>query len=311
MLTEKKYNLVLVPHKESNQRPDFEQIASYIEKNAPDIQVFIVEDIEENKAIDKFLKKEPTLVFSIFRLKHLKQLTGTIYEGSIVSKYEELLMMKRMDLPVPRMALLSVGNKPNLDDFGDYIVMKPARGRQGADVKIVKKSKVKWKKPKTEAASRSHQWILQEFIYTGEWPTSYRVTTLFGKVLFSLKIEANRNKIPLKSRNDFKNGGGTIVSSGKGCSFSLDYDEEIIALGEKAHAAFPLVPLIGCDIVRDVEDGKLYIVEANSMGLVWHFNSPIGRSSQKHSNISFESQFDGINKSAEILIQKTRSLTLS
>ncbi|MEP0987524.1 hypothetical protein [Ekhidna sp.] len=307
----KKYNLVLVPHTKSNQRQDFEKIAIYIEKNAPDIQLFIVEDIEENKVIDKFLRKKPTLVFSIFRLKHLKQLSGTIYEGSTVSKYEELLMMERMDLPVPRMALLSVGNKPDLGDFGDYIVMKPARGRQGADVKIVKKTKVKWKRPKTEAASRSHQWILQEFIYTGEWPTSYRVTTLFGKVLFSLKIEADRNKIPLKSKEAFKNGGGSIVSSGKGCSFSLDYNEEIIALGEKAHTAFPSVPLIGCDIVRDIEDGELYIVEANSMGLVWHFNSPIGISSQKHSNISFESQFDGINKAAQILIQKTRSLTLS
>ncbi|MBL6445769.1 ATP-grasp domain-containing protein [Fulvivirga sp. 29W222] len=310
MILSRKYNLVLVPHIYSNQTDDFNRIAKYIETNTEDIKVFVLEDTEENLAVGDELKGKPTLVFAIFPLQHLDELPGTIYQGSRMDKYDEIRALRCNDLPVPFTRILSKNYRPDMNEFGDYVVMKPVRGLQGADVRIVKNSKVKWREPKTKAADHTQMWVIQDFIYTGKWPVSYRVTSLFGEVLFSVKIEADKSRQPLESADSFKDFGGSIVSTGKGCDFTLSYDEDIIGLGEEAHKkAFPDVPLIGCDIVKDPNTGEIYIIEVNSLGLVWHFSSPMGISSQKHSNINYESQFQGIDKAADILIRKTRSLS--
>lgn len=54
-------------------------------------------------------------------------------------------------------------------------------------------------------------------------------------------------------RYDFKGdehgGGMSIVSSGKGCSFTLHQDKEVIGLAERAHSALPNIPLLGVDII--------------------------------------------------------------
>jgi len=98
----------------------------------------------------------------------------------------------------------------------------------------------------------------------------------------------------------------SICSSGKGCKFELCNDREVIALGERVHQAFPENPLLGIDIVRDQPSGKLYVIEVNSCGQVWHFNSPPGQNAQAEFYLDFESQFDGIRKAAAILIEQTR-----
>ena len=89
---------------------------------------------------------------------------------------------------------------------------------------------------------------------------------------------------------------------------ALNYDEEIIRLGEAAAAAFPDIPLLGFDIVREVPSGKLYILEANALGYVWHFSSPMGLQFQRENNFNLESQFDGLRKAAHILADKTQEL---
>lgn len=100
--------------------------------------------------------------------------------------------------------------------------------------------------------------------------------------------------------------GVSIVASGKGCEFTLNYDEEVIRLGEAAHSAFPDIPLLGADIVREVPSGKLYILEVNAIGYIWHFSSSMGISFQNQFNFNLESQFDGLTKAAHILATKTQ-----
>ena len=54
-------------------------------------------------------------------------------------------------------------------------------------------------------------------------------------------------------------------------------DPEIIALGERAHKAFPESPVIGVDIIRHSQSGRLYMLETNPHGAVWHFSSTLGK----------------------------------
>ena len=73
-------------------------------------------------------------------------------------------------------------------------------------------------------------------------------------------------------------------------------------MAERAHAAFPDIPLLGFDIIREVPSGKLYVLEANAIGYVWNFHS---RQAANY-GFSFEEQFDGARKAAYVLAEKTQ-----
>lgn len=129
----------------------------------------------------------------------------------------------------------------------------------------------------TLVAGVSASLILQQFVYTGPRPVSYRVCTLFGKALHSKKYESSDDRLnlagPAALQNDFGRGGVSIVASARGSRVEPNYDEEIIRFAEAAHAAFPEIPLLGFDIVRETPSGKLFVLEANALGYVWYFHA--------------------------------------
>jgi hypothetical protein len=96
--------------------------------------------------------------------------------------------------------------------------------------------------------------------------------------------------------------GFSISASARGGSNELSFDEDVIRLAERAHAAFPDIPLLGFDIIREVPSGKLYVLEANAIGYVWNFHS---RQAENY-GFSFEEQFDGARKAAYVLAEKTQ-----
>jgi len=128
------------------------------------------------------------------------------------------------------------------------------------------------------------------------------VTSLFGECLWSERIEASNKRAPQIDKG--KGVSGTIVSSSKDSVYKLNYDEEIIQFGLAAHRAFPKIPLLGIDVIRDANTGKLYVTEVNASGYVWHFTSPKGLQTQAQFGYRLESQFDGRRKAAGILARK-------
>jgi hypothetical protein len=90
---------------------------------------------------------------------------------------------------------------------------------------------------------------------------------------------------------------------------TLAWDADIIALCEAAHgAAFPEIPLLGFDVVRDAETGALYILECHAHGPTWPFSSDASLGIQQASGVDFLSQFDGLRRCAEILAEATPRL---
>ena len=301
-------NLVLVTDHGMDLEDDYRRIAGYIRDEARDVVPIILPRARLSRWQRLILAARPTLAFSPGSFGRPRFFRGTRRHGEQLRKSEEYAVLDNAGIPVPRWLLLTRASTPDLSEFGPYVVMKPDRGYRGAEVKIRRRGRVRWKRPADHHGIES-DWIVQEFIYTGRWPVSYRVTTLFGHVIHAWRAEASRSRAPLSGRYDFGLGGGhSIVSSHRGCTFSLEYEEDILDIARRAAAAMPRIPLLGVDVVRDADTGRLFVLELNSSGYVWHFSSKAGVSIQQDFDLDLESQFDGIRKSAMILLSETRRL---
>jgi amino acid adenylation domain-containing protein len=285
----------------------FHRLAKYVSELDSSIEVELVYDAP---AVQARLPLRPTLIFSPALIRHFRSDRGRVFCGYPMSKSDEYTALAKAGVSVPDWGLLTETEIPNLSQFDDYVVRKPDYGGRGAKVAITRKSRLKWKPITTRVLGESQALLIQKFIYTGLRPVSYRVKTLFGKVLYSTKCTANDSLPELYGPNDFRSGKGptkdgvSIVATARGCQISLNYDDEIIRLGESAHAAFPEIPLLGFDIVRELPSGKLYVLEANAIGYIWNFNS---RTAEEF-GLSIEEQFDGVRKAAFVLAAKTQEV---
>jgi glutathione synthase/RimK-type ligase-like ATP-grasp enzyme len=88
---------------------------------------------------------------------------------------------------------------------------------------------------------------------------------------------------------------------------SVCNDPEIIALGERAHRAFPECPVLGVDIVRESQSGRLYVLEVNPHGAVWHLSSENSKTYDPQFIRELYAQFNALELAADLLIQKTRA----
>jgi hypothetical protein len=182
-------------------------------------------------------------------------------------------------------------------------------GRRGAQVRIRKATRLRYASPDSLPEGhygRDGPMIAQRFIYTGEWPTSYRVVTLFGKVLLCYRQVSPGRGHPLKGRWTFKDTGGiSIVSNTMDMVVEFATDADVIALAERAHRdAFHDFPMLSFDIIRDAETGAVYVLECHAQGS-WLFTAEIGVGIERANNIDFRSQFDPLEKAAHILAQET------
>lgn len=301
-----RWNLVLV------RRPgyrhmidDFQKIARHCRAIDPNIRPLLNIDSPWGALRAIGAIRRPTLVFSPRRMLFYHPLRGTVRAGKLLAKSEEYRRLENAGIAVPPWRLMTRSHAPDVSGLGRYIVSKPDYGGRGADVKIRRASRLRWSPPNTPIRFSSRSGVIvQQFVYTGRWPVSYRVGTLFGRAIYSWRAEASRHRRPLESLDDFS--GISIVSSHPGCSFFLNHDPETIALAEQAHRAFPDIPLLGIDILREEPSGRLFVIEVNATGDVWHLSSGVGKSIQQWAGFDLQSQFGGLRRVAEILVDATR-----
>ncbi len=300
-------HLFLVSQPEVNERADFDELGRWVSEHDPGVSVQIVEDAPAHGLV---APPVPTLTVSPAPVRWFRPPRGPLLQGQHLAKSEEYGALAAAGIRVPRWKLVTATDRPAVDDLGAYVVVKPDRGARGAEVRIVRAGNVHWSPPRTTLARGSGgvlaRLLVQEFIYTGPWPVSYRVATLFGHALFCSRTEASRTRKPLAGRGDFRGDASSIVSTGKGCSFTLVDEADIVELAERAHSTFPDLPLLGVDILRDYDSGALYVVEVNSLGYSWHFSSPSGRAIQAQFGLDFDAQWGGRRKAARVLAQVTR-----
>ncbi|HUH94709.1 MAG TPA: non-ribosomal peptide synthetase [Casimicrobiaceae bacterium] len=285
-------------------RESFERAAGMVSEFDPAVRTRVVAD---TPGWDVGLPLQPSLVVSPGLLRHRPAMPAHVCCGYPLAKSEEYRILERAGVPVPHWVTLEEGKEPDLSRFGRYVVRKPDYGAKGAEIRIVRRNRVRWRSVVTSAAGPSPRLLVQEFVYTGLWPVSYRVNTLFGRVLYSLTITGNQSRPALKGPEDFdaRGDGGqavSIVANARDSTAAVCMDAEIIALGEHAAGAFPDVPLLGVDILRNVLTGQLLVTEVNSLGHNWNFGPAFFRAFR----VDIERQFNGLRKAAYILAEETQ-----
>lgn len=297
-------NLVLMLSQYGD-RESFERLARHVEDFDQSITTALVED-EPHVAID--LPARPTLIVSAASIRHLPEIPGRVFCGSPLSKSEESERLEAAGIPVPPWVRIEEGQSPDLEGLGEYVVRKPDYGAKGAEVRIVRRDRVRWRRVETSTGGPSPALIIQEFVYTGPWPVSYRVNTLFGRALFAIRLTGRTDRPPLHERFGFGSlESGTsvsIVANARDSRVDFCDNAEIIRLGERAHSAFPEIPLLGVDILQDADTGRLFVIEVNALGYNWNLT----HSFREEFRLDIDAQFDGVRKAAYVLAEQTQRL---
>lgn len=304
-------NLILVHQETKQDRTDFEEIARRIAAQAPEIAVFIVDTKDPTLAGPDLDVASPTLTVSPMPLKRFVPARGAVCQGYEHAKGEQYRRLAEIGVAVPPWIRVEPGISLDPAQWGPYVVVKPEMGRKGAEIFIQRAGRVRYRPPDSypeDHPVRKAPLIAQRFIYTGRWPVNYRVVTLFGATLMCWRCEAQHSYAPLNSRWDFKEKGGiSVVSNKRNSRYELSFDQDVIALAARSHAAFPAQPLLGTDIVRDADTGLLYVIECNPRGDAWLISSDMGRLIEQANGLDFGRQFGALEIAADVLIRETRA----
>ena len=241
----------------------------------------------------------PTTVVSFCLLRWFNPPWARVWSQVDLDKIQEYRVLEHAGLPVPKWEPLTEGAEPDLSSFGEHVVVKPASGIRGALVRVMRRNKVRWERQEIRCFNVvSEAMVVQEYVHTGPRPVSFRVATVFGEPIYALRITASRNRPPITFNGT--NGsrafdGKTIVASSKGCTMDEEVPQEVVELARRAHTAFPTVPVLGSDIVRDCRTGQLYVLEVNAVGSAFHLDSIRARQFKEQFGIDLSLQFGGVN----------------
>lgn len=307
----RKINLAFYCYPKKGAVPDFTEVARRIETQTEDIaaKVFVTNASLRTLFGSSALCSRPTVTIEMDRIKFSKILRGYRLRHRLIGKIAEAEALAKVGVPVPRTVLIEPDTVLDPAEWGPYTVVKPNIGKRGAFVWVHRTSRIRYKDPMSFPADHygRNGMIAQRFIYTGRYPIAHRILTYFGRVILAIRYDGRRDRRPLEGPEDFsKNGGHNIVAAAMGCQIIQIDDPDILGLARRAHSAFPEVPSLGVDIIREAETGKLFVLETNPYGDSWSLTSNGGANMQKQFNLDFHAQFNALDLITEASIEMAR-----
>lgn len=307
----KKCRILIILTRKALHAPDFERIGQYIGELDDRVQLRVVRDVPHTW-LRPCVWSRPTFAVALGRVSWFHPMRGSLCQCWPLGKIGEYRRLEAAGLPVAPWTILREGEAPDLSCFGPVVVVKPAHGARGTDVRLMRTEEVRYEPPNHRAARFSRDLIVQRLIHTGPWPSYYRVTTFFGQTLLANLRQTDPSRPPVPHPNELRDRKTSFEATAvypyrDTRRISLVNNAEVIALAEQAHqTAFSDIPLLGVDIMREQETGKLFISEVNSAGGTWAFSTPTGQMTQQKFGFRYEAQFDGFRKAARILLEQAR-----
>jgi hypothetical protein len=303
-------NLVLVHEPHVQDRADLEAIARAVHAMAPDIEVFIAANDLSSSTTRRQASRRPTLVYSPTELRDFQPLRGKVYAGRLIGKDVQLRRMSEAGLPVPDFAVLRDGFDLDPARFGPIALLKPtgssSHGRGMVMVRTARLAGDRWRAHPLLRAEAGSPLMVQRFIDTGRCPRHYRVLTLFGEPIFGFQAVSTVPRPDLDASDQALAAGPLMAKHGQR-RLVVPVEQDVLDLSRRTFNAIPEVALHGCDIIRESETGKLFVLEINPGGNTWSFSSawaPQLRTELSMPDLS--TQFDAWNTCARVLVERTR-----
>ncbi|QIG51866.1 hypothetical protein G5V57_31680 [Nordella sp. HKS 07] len=304
-------HLTLVHNPELFSVGDYTTIAEEIRARCDDIKVFIYPDAPLVRPRAN-LTAHPLMTFCPSVLQHFKAPRGRVFCGQSIGKDEQLRLLAKGGVRVPRW----VYSRPNLRlseyDWGPYVIVKPIRfgyATKGQGIELARTDQYKHVSPAmmTLQGRTASNMIVQQFIDSGEYAEDYRVVTIFGSVLYALRRKSMiRLRRPDGDVTRTTEGVVSNASAGGGRDVTFCHDKDILAFASACYRAIPQVPFQAVDIRREAKGGRLYCFEINPGGHTWNFSSARTQRVPTIEGIRREDQFGAWAIAADTLIEKTR-----
>ncbi|MDB5571146.1 MAG: hypothetical protein JWN93_2329 [Hyphomicrobiales bacterium] len=299
-------NLVLVHQPGAQALEDFLRIGALVSARAPDIETLIASNDTASSVTRKKASRRPSLVFSPLYLRWFAPTRGKVYAGRLIPKDEQLRVMAQAGVRVPRSELLGTGWRR--ETFGELAVVKPTsiQSSKGVGVRLARTSDLE-ALIASGGAAPEEQTLVQQFIDTGEHPSYYRVFTCFGRPVLAYRNTA-LHKRPDLSRVDDLLASAITVRRATGQKKELVFEDDVLSLAARIHAAFPDVPWQACDIVREAATGELYALEINPGGNTWVFSrESTPEVIRELGGYDLQQQFNAFETIADELVRRTRA----
>ena len=321
-------NLVLI-HRGPEYVRDFEDISRRISAIDPGISVTAVSPRVQS-VMDDAEWRLPTLTVA-FLAKFVAEIRrGPVLMNHQIHKPGQHRIFAEAGLPSPPIALFTPGLKLDPFLFGEFVVLKPIDPKFasfGRGVQLFRRRRIEtmgWNDfPRDHVIHRDHNgFIVQRFIDIGAMIPIYRVLTLFGVPLYCWLA---REKVPRPpvAGTDAEIEQLRITNTGDFRERLRCNDEDVLELARRVGDAFPSIPLLGMDILREERTGRLFILECNPGGNTWHFSSKLtagirrqmggaslvgDRKGELLGRQLLIDQFGAFDRAAEVLVRKTRQL---
>jgi hypothetical protein len=302
-------NLVLVHEPGVLDWADLDAIAREVHALAPDIEVFVASNDVRSSTTRKLAAGRPTLIYSPTVLRQFQPSRGKVYAGALITKDVQLRRLAEAGVPVPDFAILAAEDVFDSDRFGPIVMFKPSgftsHGRGMVMVRVHELAGSRWREhPAAREADRPM--IVQTLIDTGEYPSHYRVLTLFGEPIFAFRAMSIVARPPLDAPSDVLAAGPFMAKHGQR-RLIVPVEDDVLHLARQTFGAISEVALHGCDIIREASTGRLYVLEINPGGNTWSFSSPWAALLRSELNLQdLSTQFDAWKTCARILVERTR-----
>jgi hypothetical protein len=294
---------------------DFKDIAQRIEKIAPDIHVRVFHPYRFADLPDS-IWKNPTLLINLMLSKDLKMVRGAALLSRLLPKLQQDEMFRLGGIRTPKTVKYEIGMRLDPAIWGDLVLMKPLPlhlTSKNVSIQVFRTHRLSHMAAEDFPSSHlvlSTPMLIQEFVDSGPFLEKYRALTLCGEVLYIAQSK-NIKPRPDLSAPDDELESGTFHADGS----NMEYGQypEIHEFARKMASAFPAIPLLGCDIIRDIHTGELYALEVNAGGNVWHFSSRIQAERRARYPESLQirhEQYGAFDVAAKALIRATRRMAV-
>lgn len=294
---------------------DFKDIAQRIGKIAPEIKTHVFHPYRFSELLPT-VWEHPTLLVNLTLSEPLKMPRGATLLSRPLSKLQQFEMFRIAGIRTPLTAKYETGMAIDRKVWGEFILMKPMPlhlTSKKMGIQVFRTSRLSGMTASYFAADHlvhSTEMLIQQFVDTGPHLEKYRALTLCGEVLYIARSTNEQERPELSSPDDVIEAGN-FRSDGSHVAYG--HYPEVHEFARRLVAAFPAVPLLGCDIVRDVGSGELHALEVNAGGNVWHFSSQLQaerRARLPEDMKRRQEQYGAFDVAAKALVRATRRMAM-